>query len=56
MNLSKILGPFLNLLVVYSLWYADLYSKNKYYAYGFVLLHILALASIPTIPAILYWY
>ena len=39
--LRNLLGPIINLLIVYSLWWSDIYARNKYIALTIILAKIL---------------
>ena len=53
--LKNPLGTILNLLVVYSLWWSDIYARNKYIALTIISVKILLIISLPPALAIFYW-
>ena len=47
--LKNPLGTILNLLIIYSQWWADIYAKNKYIALTIILAKILLIISLPLV-------
>ena len=53
--LKNPLGTILNLLIIYSQWWAGIYAKNKSIALIIISVKILLITSLPPALAIFYW-
>jgi len=53
--LKNPLGTILNLLIIYSQWWAGIYAKNKSIALTIISVKILLITSLPPALAIFYW-
>ena len=49
------LGTIINLGIIYSQFWSDVYSKNKFIAFTLIATNILTVVALPPALAIIYW-